>query len=512
MILDEKVFININNSNKKHYANLGYDISKDQINIFVKDLPKHSKKKIKVKCDNCGNERESSFQNYYKITNGLSNDYYCSKCWNVKMTKTMQERYGETTSLKVPEFKKKQQETLQKKYGVKHPSQYKVFQDNMKKKLKEKYGVENVSQIKEVKNKKMFSLEKSWVYRVSKNFPELDIISGDYKNKILKVKCDKNHEYEISYDLLYNRKQLNIDYCTICNPINNNTSTGERELIEFLKEKYNGVIQEKNRKTIHPYELDIFLPEFKLGIEFNGLYWHSEENNNKEKDYHLIKTNMAKDKHITLIHIYEDDWKFNKDIVKSRLLNVIQQTPTKIYARKCKLKEISSDEYVDFIKENHLQGIVYSKYKMGLFYNGQLVSVMSFGNKRTSMGEKSENGEFELLRFCNKKYTNVVGGANKLFKYFVKKYNPNTVTTFADRSWGEGNFYEKLNFEFVHSTKPNYFYIVNGKRKYRFNYRKDVLVKEGFDENKTEREIMLERKIYRIYDSGHNKFIFKNNI
>lgn len=511
MILDEKIKINIVNSNKKYYKDLGYDVSLPNLEILTKDLPKHSKKKINVKCDTCGSEKELSFQNYYKITNGLKDKYYCSKCRNFKASKTMVERYGESSALKISKFKEKQQETLEKRYGIQHPSQSKDFQNIMKNNLKNKYGVENISQIKEVKGKKIVSLENSWIDRMSKNFPELNIVSGDYQNKLLLIKC-KDHEYEISYDLLYNRKQLNIEYCTKCNPINNNSSEGERELVNFIKNNYDGNIQEKNRKIIYPYEIDVFLPDLKLGIEFNGLYWHSEENNNKEKDYHRIKTNLSNQKNITLIHIYEDSWNFKKEIVKSRLLNLLNQTPSKIYARKCEIIELDNREYKDFLEENHLQGVVYSKYKFGLVYDNQLVSVMSFGEKRKSMGENSEKNNFELLRFCNKKYTNVVGGANKLFKYFIRNYQPESITTFSDRSWGEGNFYEKLGFEYVSTTKPNYYYIVNGKRKHRFNFRKDVLVKEGFDKNKSEHNIMLERKIYRIYDSGNNKFVFKNNI
>ena len=136
---------------------------------------------------------------------------------------------------------------------------------------------------------------------------------------------------------------------------------------------------------------------------------------------------------------------------------------------------------------------------------------MSFGNLRVAMGKKStDDNEYELLRFCNKLNTNIIGGASKLFKYFIDIYKPLKITTYSDRSISQGKLYETLGFKAQGKTQPNYYYIIDGIRNYRFNFRKDRLVKQGFDNNKTEHEIMLERKIYRIYNSGNLKFIYKN--
>jgi hypothetical protein len=131
---------------------------------------------------------------------------------------------------------------------------------------------------------------------------------------------------------------------------------------------------------------------------------------------------------------------------------------------------------------------------------------MTFGKKRKIMGSKHEINKYELLRFCNKLYTNVVGGASKLFKYFIRNYKYDEILTYADRSWSKGELYEKLGFNFISKTVPNYYYVVNSIRQYRFNYRKNILVKEGFNPSLTEHEIMLERNIYRIYDSGNLKY------
>ena len=245
-------------------------------------------------------------------------------------------------------------------------------------------------------------------------------------------------------------------------------------------------------------ELDIFIPSHNIAIEFDGLYWHSELY--KPSNYHLNKTELCEKQGIQLIHIFEDEWLFKKDIVKSRLLNILGLTPNKIYGRKTIIKEVSPKESKEFLNNNHLQGSTNASIKLGLYYNNELVSVMLFNKPRLGIGVTYDG--YELSRFCNKLNTSVIGGADKLLKYFIKTYQPKEIISYADRRWSQGNLYEKLGFNFIHNSKPNYFYINQNVREYRFNYRKNILVKQGYDINKTEREIMLDRKIYRIYDCG----------
>ena len=179
----------------------------------------------------------------------------------------------------------------------------------------------------------------------------------------------------------------------------------------------------------------------------------------------------------------------------------MQKTNKSFFARKCEIKEIDSEACKNFLNENHIQGNVNSKIRIGLYYQNDLVSVMTFSKGRILMGRKSN--EWELTRFSNKINTNVVGAAGRLFKYFIKKYLPTRVVSYSDIRLFNGGMYENLGFKKVSQSKPNYWYVINGIRYHRFNFRKSVLVKEGFDRNKTEKEIMFERKIYRIYDCGH---------
>ena len=189
---------------------------------------------------------------------------------------------------------------------------------------------------------------------------------------------------------------------------------------------------------------------------------------------------------------------------------ITAKTAFEASSKKTIIKEITDNKLVkSFLDKNHIQGIINSSIKIGLFYNDELVSLMTFGKKRKFMNSGSKDGEFELLRFCNKLNTNVIGGASKLFSYFTKNYNFTEITTYADRSHSQGNLYETLGFNFISKTQPNYYYIIDNNRYFRFGFRKDVLVKEGYDSSKTEHEIMIERGINRIYDSGSLKYLFE---
>jgi hypothetical protein len=325
------------------------------------------------------------------------------------------------------------------------------------------------------------------------------------------MNCDNGHTFKINSSTLINRtkRSVNTVLCTICNPVGSHTQSGQEIILrEFIEQNYNGTLISNYKKS--GKEIDIFLPDLKLGFEFNGIYWHNELY--KDKNYHLHKTEFFEKCGIKLIHIYQDDWNNKKEIIKSRILNLLGKS-TRLYARKCEVREIKDNIIIQsFLYENHLQGYVNSKIKIGLYYNDQLVSLMTFGNLRKAMGQRSCLDTYEMLRFCNKLNYNVVGGASRLFAFFIKRYYPKEVISYADRSWSDGNLYEKLNFDFIEYTRPNYYYVIDGVRKHRFNFRKDKLIKDGFNPTKTEHEIMLDRKIYRIYDSGHLKYKFSNKV
>ena len=283
-------------------------------------------------------------------------------------------------------------------------------------------------------------------------------------------------------------------------------SKWETEIYEYILSLSDDAVK-NDRKVLNGKEIDIFIPSKMVGIECDGLRWHNELY--KNMSYHIDKTNECNEKGVRLVHIFEDEWMNKKEIVKSRIKNILGFTEKTIYARKCIIDVVPKSVALNFMEENHLQGKLPSKYYYGLYYNNELVSLMSFGAKRKNLGSTTKEGEFELLRFCNKKDTNIIGAASKLLKRFINDIKPKEVISYCDLRWSDGNLYEKLGFNLDHISKPNYFYVVGNNRKNRFNFRKDKLIKEGFDPNKSEHEIMLERGIYRIYDCGTKVFILK---
>lgn len=562
MLITKEIKIRINNTGLKHYREKGYDVKiGDEIIVKTDDLTIASTYKVTVKCDVCDNEKELIYNKYLKNIKKY-NLYTCSNtCAYVKNKKTNLEKYGVENYHNVEKYKKtclekfgvetpflneKIKEIIKKsnlekygfespnsssivknnkkissikKYGVDHFSKTDEFKDIMNKcntkeyktnKLKtfsktclEKYGVDHTSKLEEIKNKIKITNQNTYRLKIQ----DKSILDVDFDKKGYICKCDLcDTDFFIDYGLFKNRKRIKTIICTTCNPISKHISGLEIQLQNLIKNNYNGEILFNNKIIINPYELDIYLPELKIAFEFNGLFWHNEEH--RENDYHLNKTELCEQKGIQLIQIFEDDWLYKQEICKSLILNKLGKTINRIFARKTEIKEVFDNKLVrEFLDKNHIQGFVGSKVKIGLFYENELVSLMTFGNRRLAMGKKSTNaGEYELLRFCNKLNTNVIGGASRLFKYFIKNYTPNEITTYADRSFSQGQLYKTLGFEFISKTEPNYYYIIDGIKHHRFNFRKDKLIKEGYDSNKTEHEIMLDRNIFRIYDSGNLKF------
>ena len=423
--------------------------------------------------------------------------------------------YLETTKNKIKEnYKENREERIQqskdgifKKHGV-----YSIFyvdsiKDKITKIMMERYGVSTAYMIDDNRKKAILSRLNNW--KVDKLI-DINITNINLSDKLISYKCEKKHISEMNYKTYYNRNISNSIICTICNPINKHISGLEIQLSDFIKNNYDGEIIVNSRSIINPFELDIYLPELNLAFEFNGLYWHNELN--KDNDYHKEKSDLCDKKGIQLIHIWEDDWLYKQDIVKSMILNKLRKISERVYGRQTIIKEVTDNKLIrKFLDSNHIQGFVGSQIKLGLFYNDELVSLMTFGKPRKNMNSVSKNNnDYEMLRFCNKLNTNVIGGASKLFKYFLKTYNPSQITTYADRSYSNGNLYKQLGFGFIHITQPNYYYVIDGIRYYRFGFRKDILIKQGYDKNKTEHQIMLERKIYRIYNAGNYKYVFKN--
>lgn len=276
----------------------------------------------------------------------------------------------------------------------------------------------------------------------------------------------------------------------------------ENEIYEYLKKLLpNTEIIKNDRIILLGNELDLYIPSKRVAIEFDGLYWHNELNK-PDKKYHLKKTELCEKNGIQLIHIFEDEWLYKTDIVKGRLKSILG-LGERVYARKCCVKSIEPETALKFIESNHIQGKLGGSYYYGLYYKDTLFAVMSFGRVRKNMGRVNVDGTYELLRYCSKIGTNIVGGAGKLLKHFIRENKPTKIISYADRRWSCGNLYEKLGFDFIRNTNPSYWYVIGDKRKNRFNYRKDILIKKyGCSKDETEHSFCFKKRWYRIYDCG----------
>lgn len=315
--------------------------------------------------------------------------------------------------------------------------------------------------------------------------------------EIINTKC--NHQYSVIPNNLVTSNTGII--CRLCTPVSS-ISKAEKELREFVEANYTGWIEYNDRTILEGKELDIVLPDLGLAIEYDGIRWH--DSSKKPEAYHLDKTNKTEAFGFRLIHVTETEWLAKKDIVKSRLLSVLGKS-TKIYARKTQLKEIPFPR--EFLETNHIQGAgTITKYNYGLFLESELVAVMTFSQPRFTT-----NCNYELVRYCSKLGTNIIGGASKLLKAFTNKYGT-SIVSYSDRRWSQGNLYKQLGFEFSHNSKPNYRY-----HKYKYELSRYQCTKqqlktkfpEFYSDELTETEIMQLAGYYKVFDCGSGVWILK---
>ena len=423
-----------------------------------------------------------------------------------RIIETNLKKYGSKSPVSSKEVRQKIKNTLFSNYGVEYPIQSEEIKEKMKGTNLKKFGVENVSQCKKIKEKIYFQTRKSFFTKLLNSDRLKDLVTpnftlDDYSNvkDAYEWTCNKCGHIFIS-----NLDNGSIPRCLNCFPLlARNKSHYESEISDFLKENNISTIIQNDRSIISPLELDIYLPDHNLAIEFNGLFWHSELNG-KDKNYHLNKSLQCYEKNITLLHIFEDEWIFKQEIVKSIILNKLGKTPNRILARKCQIKELSFDKAFKFLDENHLQGFINSKYHFGLLYNNSIVSILSIGKPRFN-----KNYQWEVLRFCNRSYHSVIGAFSKLLSYFCSSHQ-GSIITYSDIRLGLDSFYKKVGFQFINRSEPNYYYIKEGcNRESRLKYQKHLLKDKLkiFDPILTEWQNMQLNNYDRIWDCGNLVYV-----
>lgn len=434
-------------------------------------------------------------------------------------------KYGGNSPMSSRLVKEKSRSTIVKNHGVDNPSKSKdilsrrvksfisnidSYKESYKKTSFDRYGVDHPWKNKDIHSKSIKFFYQNYRDRIngiidSNLYHFLDFIKDGPTTKLVFncAKCQSKF-YILTYQF-YSRINNGHDICTNCCPISSSSSLGQIDICDYIKKFYDGEVI-INYKKDNKYEIDIYLPIFNMGFEYNGVFWHSDKF--KNSDYHINKSEYFRKIGIQIYTIWEDDWQIRPDIVKSFIMNKIGKS-NKIYARKCQIRKVVYKDSLAFLQNNHFQGDCKSSIRLGLYYNNDLVSLMAFSKPRISLGGKQGDGKYELTRFCNKNYHTVVGGASKLFSYFISNYSPIEVFSYSDNLISNGSLYKKLGFELSSVSRPGYWYLINGVREHRFNWRKSKLVKMGHSSNMTEEQIMDSLGYFRIYNGGNKKWIYK---
>ena len=251
------------------------------------------------------------------------------------------------------------------------------------------------------------------------------------------------------------------------------------------------------------FEIDILIDEKKIGIECNGCYYHSQNGVNKySKNYHFNKKKMAEEQGIDLIYIWEDQWLHKQNIVKDIIRARLGIYEKRIYARNCIVKQVDVSVYKQFCNDTHIQGYRSAKIRLGLYYKDKLVQIASFNPVR-NIGRQNSKEQWEWVRGCLVSNNSVIGGTSKLFSYFIKHYDPESVLCYADWNLFNGDGYRKSGFEFTGFTGPDLFYVKNSsiERVSRNPYK-----------HKEYKQLIEKGRMLKCYGAGSLRFVWKKQI
>lgn len=447
-----------------------------------------------------------------------------------KIKQTNIDTYGVDNPSKSAEIKQKKIATSIANYGVDHPLQSDKVQADRRIKSVEIRGVDHYSKTDEYKEKFLqTSMERygvsnpamsdlvkdkikdTWNKNYGNIHPAQRHMSSDTVDKLKNPEwLDQNKELSS----VYLAEQLGVTYYTILYAYNKygivrteSGSAGENSVAQFIRDNYKGQIILNSRNIIAPKEIDIYLPDLNLAIEYNGIFWHSELHD-KDKHYHKSKTDKCKAQGIRLIHIFEDEWENKQAIVKSRIMNLLGCS-AKIYARKCNIVTVTSKQSKEFLQANHIQGYATSSVQYGLEYNNELVALMTFGKSRYN-----KSFQWELIRFANKIGCGVVGAASRLLSKFKKELNPESMISYSDERWNTGNVYNMLGFTHTSISAASYKYtkdyiVLENRVRYQKHKLSEIL--DTFDNNLSEWENMKNNGYDRIWDCGNSVYVWNHH-
>ena len=398
---------------------------------------------------------------------------------------------------------KTRESTNMKLYGVKNAYQSEEIKEKCKQTKLEKYGDENYNNCKKHTNTLIEKygvsspalLEKSKI-TLMKNYG----VTSPMKSDLIKDKVKETNmkKYGVPFFVMTEEYKLSNGFT-----------------ISKINQRFSELLSKNNIE--HELEFNISCKSFDFHIlntnillEINPTYTHNSTNscwfNNYEKppissDYHFNKSKLAKENGYHCIHIF--DW---DDIDK--IINILKPKEA-IPARKCEVKDVSKEDCKAFEMKNHLQGYCnHQDIRLGLYYNNELVQLMTFGKPRYN-----KNYEYELIRLCSSESYAIIGGSEKLFKYFIEKYSPSSIISYCDDAKFNGNVYSKLGFEMKSYGSPSKHWW-NGERHITDNLLRqqgfDRLFNASYGKGTSNEQLMLEHGFVEIYDCGQSTYVWRN--
>ena len=464
-------------------------------------------------CKYNNNKKFISINEGYKFC-GNAKNCLCAK--ESISTKVSLSKKNYTLDKKI-EIANKRKSTNLKKYGVENTGQLETAIRNHTAFYQDLDKVQQT--IKKIKNTKI-TVYGSPTFnnseKIKKTFKEkytADYWAEKLDNENIKILNDFNELSNLynSLSIVDIAEKLNVHIQTVYKYLNKHNlrdpfkSTEEKELIHFLTSLgITNIVQNTRKLLPSKREIDIFLPDYNLAIEYNGIYWHHEDVAHITRSYHNQKFKECEELGIQLITVFSNFWKLKKEIVKQIIRNKLKLTNS-VYARNCTLISLKSADIKDFLNKNHIQGYTTSTYNYGLMHQNNLVAVMTFGKTRTGIGKKED--AYELIRYASS--IRVAGGASKLLKHFIKTISPNKIISYSDNEWSNGNLYSALGFTLEKDIPPSYWYISPREERlmHRFNYAKHKLVKLGYDSALTERQIVKQMGLLKIWDCGKKRWV-----
>lgn len=408
---------------------------------------------------------------------------------NIKKERALQ-RYGVENVTQATEVKLKMEETCMKKYGVPRAAMSQIVIDKVKKAAKERTPEQQAAVRKNIKEaaKRRFLpilIERFKKYNLEFVNPEEYKGYNNWNVKSLDGYFLRCTVCGNEFRRILHTGHDPATWCPVCNK--SCLSAPENELSSWLSKYFD--IQRNRRSIISPYELDLFISDKNIAIEFNGIYYHSF----KESNYHIKKTKLCENKGINLIHIFEDEWLYKQKQVKSIIKDIVKFGKNIIPFEKCEIKEISRAQSKKFLDKYALGGFRPSKLNIGLFFKNHLIFVAAFASPKSM-----KDYQYELISFASCFNFTAENALENIINYFKDRYN-NSIIYYEDR-----RFKLIKNTTILKETRPQFYYVKNAHRFSRLDFTKNKQKKlfEDFDSSLSEIQNMRNNGYNVIYDCG----------